>query len=198
VSTPTGRWDLVDVLVDDHHEVEQLFTELEKDQAEPKLRGRVTAVVIAELVRHSVAEEIYLYPTVRRALPDGDALADKEIGDHADAERMMKELEDLEPADQRFEIVLNGLMAEVRDHIREEEQDLFPRLRSACSADELAELGAKVEAAKKIAPTRPHPSAPDRPPWNMVLGPATGLVDRVRDVLTRRPTSPEDLRRSER
>lgn len=39
---------------------------------------------------------------------------------------------------------------------------------------------------KKIAPTRPHPAAPDRPPVNKIMNPLTGLVDRMRDALTGR------------
>ena len=42
--------------------------------------------------------------------------------------------------------------------------------------------------SKKMAPTRPHPSAPDRPPANKILGPGVGLIDRMRDALTGRNT----------
>jgi hypothetical protein len=84
-------------------------------------------------------------------------------------------------------------MAVIRHHVREEETDLFPGLREACSADELRELGAKVETAKKLAPTRRHPAAPDRPPLNTLLAPGAGLVDRLRDALSGRPTSRSEL-----
>jgi hypothetical protein len=47
--------------------------------------------------------------------------------------------------------------------------------------------------AKTTAPTRPHPAAPDTPPWNTVLAPGAGLVDRIRDAVSRRPTRPQDL-----
>jgi hypothetical protein len=40
--------------------------------------------------------------------------------------------------------------------------------------------------AKKMAPTRPHPAAPDTPPANKLLAPGAGLVDRLRDALTGR------------
>ncbi|MFC7818964.1 hemerythrin domain-containing protein, partial [Streptomyces sp. NPDC057367] len=52
--------------------------------------------------------------------------------------------------------------------------------------DELMKLGDKVRQAKKTAPTRPHPSAPDTPPANKLLAPGAGMVDRVRDALTGR------------
>ena len=45
---------------------------------------------------------------------------------------------------------------------------------------ELQELGARMEEAKKTAPRRPHPKAPDAPPANLVTGPAAGLADKAR------------------
>ncbi|PNG20684.1 hemerythrin, partial [Streptomyces cahuitamycinicus] len=33
---------------------------------------------------------------------------------------------------------------------------------------------------------RPHPSAPDTPPANKLLAPGTGMVDRLRDMLSGR------------
>ncbi|MFG2166011.1 hemerythrin domain-containing protein [Micromonospora chersina] len=186
--------DVVDVLMTDHREVEAIFVELESRQGTPEHRRRLADVVIAELVRHSVAEEAYVYPAARKALPDGDQLAEHEISEHADAERTMKELESLDPSEPRFDELLTKLTATIRHHVQDEENDLFPRLRAACAREELVELAGKVEAAKKSAPTRPHPAAPDHPPANKLLAPGTGLVDRMRDALSGRPTSMRELR----
>jgi hemerythrin superfamily protein len=186
--------DVVDVLMTDHHEVEAIFVELESRQGTPEHRRQLADVVIAELVRHAVAEEAYVYPAARKSLPDGDQLAEHEIAEHADAERTMKELESLDPSDPRFDELLGKLTATIRHHVQDEENDLFPRLRAACAREELVELAGKVEAAKKSAPTRPHPAAPDHPPANRLLAPGTGLVDRMRDALSGRPTSMAELR----
>jgi hemerythrin superfamily protein len=194
MTAPTRQRDLIEVLVHDHREVEQMFAELEAGTGDADRRRQVANAVIAELVRHSVAEEQYLYPTVRRVLPDGDQLADREIAEHAEAERTMKTLEGLDGDDPEFDRAATTLMGEVRQHIQEEEGDLFPRLRSSCSEEELRELGRKVEMVKRIGPTRPHPSAPDRPPADKLLGPAVGMVDRIRDALSGRATSMGDLK----
>ncbi|MEU4477177.1 hemerythrin domain-containing protein [Micromonospora sp. NPDC023966] len=186
--------DVVDVLMTDHHEVEAIFVELESRQGTPEHRRQLADVVIAELVRHAVAEEAYVYPAARKSLPDGDQLAEHEIAEHADAERTMKALESLDPSDPRFDELLGKLTATIRHHVQDEENDLFPRLRAACAREELVELAGKVEAAKKSAPTRPHPAAPDHPPANRLLAPGTGLVDRMRDALSGRPTSMKELR----
>ncbi|MGN9774577.1 hemerythrin domain-containing protein [Micromonospora sp. H33] len=192
----TGR-DVLDVLITDHREVEVLFVELENRQGTPEHRRHLADVVIAELVRHSVAEEMYVYPTARKALPDGDQIAEHEISEHADAERTMKDLESVDPTDPRFDELLAHLTRTIRHHVQDEECDLFPRLRAAVAHEELVELADRVEAAKKAAPTRPHPSAPDRPPANKLLAPGTGLVDRVRDALSGRPTTMTELREKE-
>jgi hemerythrin superfamily protein len=177
---------LINVLTKDHREVEAMFTELETEGLSADRRAGLRDKVITELVRHSVAEELYLYPTTRTVLPGGDQLADREIEEHAAVERLMKGLEKVEPTDPKFDDLLTRLITDVRGHVGEEETDLFPRLQAACSEQELIELGAKVERAKKLAPTRPHPAAPDTPPLNKVLGPPVGLVDRVRDALSGR------------
>jgi len=187
--------DVVDVLVSDHREVEALFQELERGQGTPDHRRQVADVVIAQLVRHSVAEEAYVYPTARRALPDGDQVAEHDIEEHAEAEQTMKELEAVEATDPRFDELVSRLSSMIRHHVEEEESELFPGLRSACAREELVELAGKVEAAKRMAPTRPHPSAPDRPPANKMLAPGAGLVDRMRDALGGRATTPEDINR---
>jgi hemerythrin-like domain-containing protein len=142
--------------------------------------------VITELVRHSVAEEQYLYPVARRALPGGDKIADHELEEHAEAEQVMKELERTDTDDPKYDDLTRKLIDAIRHHVEDEESDLLPKLRDACDAGELRELGEKFENSKKLAPTRPHPSAPDRPPANKILGPGVGLIDRMRDALTGR------------
>lgn len=103
-------------------------------------------------------------------------------------EETLKRLEGLQPDDPSFDEQLATLMREIREHVAKEEGEMFPHLRQVLSQDELVELGAKVESVKKIAPTRPHPSAPDQPPGNKVLGPVAGQFDRIRDAVSRRGT----------
>ena len=177
--------DIVDLIVGDHREVEQVFGEIEQN-GEPGKRRELAEHVIVELVRHSVGEEQYLYPTARKALPDGDELADHEIKEHAEAEEVMKGIEKTDAADPKFDELVRTLIEDIRHHVESEEGNLLPKMREACDASELREMGSKFEHAKKVAPTRPHPSAPDRPPANKILGPGVGLIDRMRDALSGR------------
>ncbi|OKK04397.1 hemerythrin [Streptomyces sp. CB03234] len=181
--------DVVTELTNDHEEVEELFSTIEELPSGDSRRKQYADQVTMELVRHSVAEEAYLYPAVRKHVPGGDALAEKELADHAAAERIMKELEGCDAGDPQFDVLMNRLMTEIRSHITDEENNLFPRLRDACSPEALDELGDKVRQAKRTAPTRPHPSAPDKPPANKLLAPGVGMVDRLRDAMTGRGKS---------
>jgi len=179
---------LISVITEDHREVEAVFQELESGEGTPEHRRDLADHVIAELVRHSVAEEEYMYPAAREALEGGDELADHELEEHAEAEKLMKQLDGLDPTDPRFDELLGTLMAEIRHHIEEEESDLLPKLEAACSEEQLRDLGEKVVRAKAMAPTHPHPSAPDKPPANKLLAPGAALVDRMRDALSGRET----------
>ncbi|GAB2595866.1 hemerythrin domain-containing protein [Streptomyces capparidis] len=178
--------DVIAELTTDHREVEEMLEQLlavpPGDQARRDIVDRLTI----ELIRHAVAEEEHLYPAVREHLAEGDALADKELADHAEVERILKDLEGLDPTDARFEQLVARLRTTVGEHVEDEERRLFVMLRDACSPQALTELGDRVRRAKRTAPTRPHPAAPDTPPANKLLAPGAGLVDRARDALTGR------------
>ncbi|MFG2994843.1 hemerythrin domain-containing protein [Streptomyces sp. NPDC048257] len=178
--------DVIAELTTDHQEVEDFFKDIQGLPSGDPRRKHYADKLTIELVRHSVAEEAYLYPAVREHLPDGDAIADRELEDHASAERIMKDLEGCKADDPRFDALIDKLRTEIQAHVADEENNLFPRLRATCSAETLAELGDKVRTAKKTAPTRPHPSAPDKPPANKLLAPGVGLVDRLRDAMSGR------------
>lgn len=175
--------DMVTELVKDHREVEEMFTKLEQRQVPTADRAQLVQDVITELVRHSVAEEQYLYPTTRRVLDDGDAIADREIAEHDQAEQAMKQLERMDPEDADYEPTLSTFMTDIREHVQEEERDLFPRLQRSCTPEDLRELGDKIRKLKRIAPTHPHPASPSTPPGTTIAGPLAGLVDRVRDAV---------------
>ncbi len=178
--------DIIQELTTDHREVEEMFREIEGLPVGEHRRKELADQATIELVRHSIAEEEHLYPAVREHVEDGDGIADQEIEDHATAERLMKDLEGCEASDPEFDRLITQLMREIREHIQDEEGNLFPRLAAACSRKQLDELGDKARRAKSTAPTRPHPAAPDKPPFNKLLAPGAGLVDRARDAISGR------------
>lgn len=177
---------LVEVILNDHRALERSFQDYENGGHSDEKRRDLVDHILTELVQHSVAEEQYMYPAARRRVPGGDEIVEHEIHEHATAESVMKEVERLDPQKPDFDRRTRELIADIRHHVRDEEQDLLPRLRQACSDEELRELGRQVLAAKDSAPTRPHPATPDTPPANTIVDTGAGMIDRMRDALSGR------------
>jgi len=185
VTETSSEPDVVDVLTTDHHEVLDLLQQI-KVTTDPVERRDLADTVISELVRHSVAEEMYVYPAMRKHLPDGDEAVEHDTKEHKELEQTMKKLESADADTPEFREILDQLETVLRDHVDDEESEQFPQLRAQVPRDELVEMAGKVEAAKKIAPTRPHPLAPNNQVFHKLVGPGVGLVDRLRDHLTNR------------
>jgi hemerythrin superfamily protein len=179
--------DVIDVLTADHREVENLTDQITAT-VDPEERRDLADQLIAELVRHSVAEEMYVYPAMRDHLPNGEQAVEHDIQEHKELETLMKQLEGADTDSAEFEDVLGNLRQALLDHVQDEETTQFPQLRAHVPAATLVELKEKVELAKKVAPTRPHPAAPNAELFHKLVGPGVGLVDRLRDRLTGRST----------
>jgi hemerythrin superfamily protein len=181
--------DVIEVLEHDHREVEQMFGELESlrgastDEAKER-RKALSEQVTIELVRHSVAEEVLVYPQVEKRVSAEEAEHARK--EHAEAEETLQRLEKLDADDPSFDDELATLMREIRHHIEDEEGQTFPQMRGAIDQEELRKLGGRIEAFKKIAPTRPHPNVPNEPLPRMAAGPGASLFDRMRDLATGR------------
>jgi hemerythrin superfamily protein len=182
--SPTAR-DVVDVLTIDHREVLDLLQQIKATVTADERRD-LADTVISELVRHSVAEEMYVYPAMRKHLPDGEQAVQHDTEEHKELEKTMKELEGVGADDPQFRQLLDQLETTLRDHVNDEESDQFPELRARVPRDELVEMAEQVETAKRLAPTRPHPLAPNNEVFHKLVGPGVGLVDRLRDKLTGR------------
>src|SRR5947199_6419302 len=167
--------DVIEVLEHDHREVEEMFSELESlrgastDEAKAR-RKELTEQVTIELVRHSVAEEVLVYPRVEEKVSAEEAEHARE--EHAEAEETLHRLEKLDADDPAFDDELVTLMREIRHHIEEEEGQMFAHMRQVMDPEELRKLGGRVEAFKKVAPTRPHPNVPNEALPRMAAGPA--------------------------
>jgi hemerythrin-like domain-containing protein len=183
--------DVIEVLEHDHREVEEMFVELESlrgasSDEERSRRKDLTEQVTIELVRHSVAEEVLVYPRVEQKISAEEVEHARK--EHAEAEETLQRLEKLDADSPDFDDELATLMEEIRHHIEDEEGEMFVHMRQTLDPAELQRLGASVEAFKKIAPTRPHPNVPNEALPRLAAGPAASLFDRMRDLATGRGT----------
>jgi hemerythrin superfamily protein len=181
--------DVAIVLTVDHREMERLYEEYQRVEGDPDASEGLVRDLTRLIVQHALAEEQVLYPVMKRALPNGEQEVADARDQHKSIERMLEALEQLEAQDPAFGETVRALMLEVIPHAREEEEDLFPALREAVGDEEMRSLGAKIEGAKRIAPTRPHPLVPNTAPVRTMAAPMAAVADRVRDTMEERRRS---------
>lgn len=171
--------DAITLLKQDHKTVERLFKEFEKAK-QPAQQRKLAKQVVEQLSVHAAIEEMVFYPAVRERVPQAEDTVLESLEEHHIVKWVLSELEDMKPDHERFKAKMTVLMENVRHHVEEEEQELFPEVRKVIGRKEMAELGAAMESAKKAAPTSPHPRAPDTPPANIAAGPAAGVMDKAK------------------
>jgi hemerythrin superfamily protein len=179
--------DVVDILTADHREMIVLLGEI-KQTGQAGERRDLADTLIAEVMRHAVAEEMYVYPAVEASVPNGSDKVEHDKEEHQEIVELMKQIEGLDAADLAFMERVQQLETLLRHHAQDEESQQFPQLRAHIPAEQLIEMGEKVQNAKQAAPTRPHPSAPHSELFHKTIGAGVGMIDRLRDRLTGRHT----------
>ncbi len=148
---------------------------------------------------HAFAEEAVLWPTLRRVLPDGEALTLEVEQEHQEITEVVSALDRSRPGDAGREELIERALALLDQDVRDEEDELFPRLLAAVDQNELRRLGWTWEAVRRTAPTRPHAVVARRPPGNVLAALPLSAIDRTRDFLDRlERTAPEPLARGGR
>jgi hemerythrin superfamily protein len=172
--------DAISLLRSDHKNVEQLFKRYERagERAHAEKREVVDRIIEALSVHAAIEEQIF-YPVARETVPATDDIVLESLEEHHIVKWVLSELDGLDPADERFDAKVTVLIENVRHHVEEEEREFFPKVRDALGRAALSDLGEALAAAKKSAPTKPHPRMPDAAPANVVVGAVTGVVDRV-------------------
>jgi hemerythrin superfamily protein len=175
--------DAITLLKNDHKAVNELFKKFEKagDNAH-KTKAKLVEQIIHELAIHAVIEEVAFYPFIKGVSADLTDDVLESLEEHHVVKWLLSELETMSPEDERFDAKVTVLIENVRHHVEEEEQDMFPRVRKMLSRSDLQELGEALANAKKVAPTHPHPKAPDEPPFNTIAAAVSGLIDRALDT----------------
>jgi hemerythrin-like domain-containing protein len=142
----------LEVLMADHDYVKKAYREFQKLDPEEDLEEAQALVknVCAALKVHTAIEEKILYPAARRALKDKDLLEEAEV-EHASAKILIRQLERMKPKDPKFAATFTVLCEYVEHHVKEEENEMFPKLRRARL--NLRALGKKL-LARKIALSR--------------------------------------------
>jgi hemerythrin superfamily protein len=134
----------LDLLEEDHTQVESLFEEFEQlDNVEEK--KELALKICLSLRVHAQIEEEIFYPAVRDAIENTDRI-DEAIVEHAAAKQLITEIEGMDAGDELYDAKVTVLNEQVLHHIEEEEDELFPEIEN--SKLDLETLGKKMADRK--------------------------------------------------
>lgn len=91
------------------------------------------------------------------------------------------------PADPQFIPTLKTLMVDLAQHIKEEETQDLPQLEEVLSQEESEKYSKSFGRTKMFVPSRSHPSAPDKPPYETAVGLMTAPIDHLADLFRKWP-----------
>jgi hemerythrin-like domain-containing protein len=148
--------DAIVLLKNDHKEVKALFRQFEKagDDAVAR-KGQLVTKIIELLTTHTYLENNVIYPEVRKLLPDLEDDVLESYEEHHVADVLCLELFEMKPDNEHFTAKATVLIENIEHHIREEEDDWFPKVRAGLSRSQLQEMGARMLALKAKAPKKP-------------------------------------------
>jgi hemerythrin superfamily protein len=135
--------DVVDLIVQDHRELQRLFEELRSD---PEKRPTLTPVMTTLLFAHSRAEESEVYPRAKASALEEDVEHSQE--EHLVADQLAERLTTLDHGSADFADVLEQLIEAVTHHLEEEEETVLPHMRERMSSEELGSIGERFLAVR--------------------------------------------------
>lgn len=130
-----GKNDWFDILKLEHRAVDELFTQLLQTQDnEVKKRTALLAGIKIGLTKHALQEEDVVYPALRE---QGVEAETKELySEHADIKTYLHELETKAKDDPTWLGRAESFATLVRHHVREEEDEIYPRFHEKLSAEQ--------------------------------------------------------------
>lgn len=148
--------DAITLLKQDHKNVKKLFREFKAAGDDATTRKRdLVAKIIEELTIHTYIENEIMYPEVRKLVPDIEDDILESYEEHHVADVLCMELFTMSPENDHYVAKTTVLIENVEHHIKEEEDEWFPKVREALGRKELSEIGARMLEAKKKAPKTP-------------------------------------------
>jgi hemerythrin superfamily protein len=182
--------DVFEVLRADHRATERRLDELlalphERSEQRIRFQELTQELVIAES-QHEAIEEIHIWPLVGGIGDEGAGLAETGLAQENDSKWVLHQLHQRRPEDAEFDELLATFSHAARQHIRFEEDRVWPVLAQRLDGAQREALGEALERSRTTAPTRPHPGSPQTPGALGSVGRVTGLADRALDALTGR------------
>jgi hemerythrin superfamily protein len=140
-STAGGSWD--EALIAEHRLTLLTFDKIEAtDDSQTTLRSQLLAKLKYQLTKHALEEENVIYPALRQAnsAHDADALE----SEHGYVKTYLYELETMPNDSPEWLARVRDFRAMIQEHMRMEEDEVFPALRAIMSDEQSSRLTAMM------------------------------------------------------
>ncbi len=138
--------DVFSKLKEDHREVASLFEKVLKTSGKnPEKRAELFDEIRVALTSHAEAEEALFYPKTENIKSTRD-LTLEAYEEHRSVKTLLVELEDLDQSSDEWHAKMKWLSEVVKHHVKEEEEELFPKCRKIFDKTEAIEMGEEVIA----------------------------------------------------
>ena len=143
--------DALSLLKQDHDKVKEVITRIEETTARTtKKREELFQGLVDDLTVHERIEEEIFYPTVGKHEKAKDIVLESYV-EHDVVDDLTDEISTLEAADEKWLPTFKVFKENLEHHIKEEEDELFPKVREIFSKEELQDMGGQMAALKEQA-----------------------------------------------
>jgi hemerythrin superfamily protein len=143
--------DALALLTADHNRVRGLFTRFKKakESEDTAMLAELANEIITELQVHTSIEETQFYPWVEDISKETKNTVTEGVEEHHVVKTLIEEIQALEPGQDQWTAKMTVLIENVEHHAEEEEDELFPKVRSNTTAADREALGERLEAEKQ-------------------------------------------------
>lgn len=138
-----------EILKKDHREVDALIAQLEKASGQPSDRQTFETLRESFFI-HAEAEEQIVYPALEE-FDETEEQAEHSYDEHAAVKAMFAQMSELEPSSEEFQTVLKEAKENIQHHVKEEENELFPKGEQLLDESEIEAMGQEILAFKQEA-----------------------------------------------
>ncbi|KAI9930557.1 hypothetical protein ASPWEDRAFT_108292 [Aspergillus wentii DTO 134E9] len=174
-----------DLIQQDHRDLVSFYNHIinSSDQDEKvRYQNRFTW----ELARHSISEELVLYPAFEKHVENGVAVADRDRREHQRVKEQLEAFYNMAPSSPSFLPTIKGLMKDFSRHIEEETTDVW-KLEDALSEEDSKGLAESFGKTKVFVPPQWHREGPYKPPFESAIELLAAPVEHLADWLHQWP-----------
>ncbi|KAH7091361.1 hypothetical protein FB567DRAFT_558298 [Paraphoma chrysanthemicola] len=184
-----------EAITHDHRELQKYYNEIVNNQDDIDHQTRYGNQFTWELARHSVAEELLVYPAMEKYMGDkGKEHAEHDRKEHHKASLPLLHDHDCRadrPQTQPFVPKHKEIWSILEHHIEDEELRDLPALEEALSSSEnrgsSESLAKNFGRTKMFVPSRSHPAAGENPYFEGPMGMLAAAIDHIADLFRKFP-----------